>query len=89
MAAVGNVNQTPWVDEPVCAQRHSITRPNFAYQVPGKLFQDSKGHGNIHHAQHAIGPAVTAPDNVRAILKQGHPGVISNCRVCHQRPSIE
>ncbi len=91
MAAVGNVNRTPWVDEPTCAQCHSITRPNFAYEEPGKLFKDSKGHGNIHCAachgpQHAVGPAVTAADNVQAILKQGHPGVISDCRVCHSRP---
>jgi hypothetical protein len=88
MSAVANVNRMPWVDEPSCAQCHKLMKPQFDYEEPGKLFKDSKGHGGIfcsacHGPQHATGPATTDPDNAQAILKQGHAGVINDCRVCH------
>lgn len=89
MAAVGDVRRTPWVDEPTCAQCHQQRKPKFAFEEPGKLFKDSRGHGGIHCAachgpQHATGPAVTAADNAQAILQQGHAGVINDCTVCHK-----
>lgn len=92
MAAVGKVTRRPWVDEPTCGQCHTKLNPKFQYEEPGKLFKDSKGHGGIfcascHGPQHAVGPATTAPDNVQAILHQGHAGTINKCTVCHtQQP---
>lgn len=93
MAAVGDADRIPWVDEPTCAECHKALRPQFAYEEPGKLFKESRGHGGVHCAachgpQHAVGPAVTAADNQQAILQQGHSGVIDDCRVCHiKKPS--
>ncbi len=90
MAAVGNVNRRPWVDEPTCASCHQARKPTFQFEEPNKLFKNSRGHGGVHCAachgpQHAITPAVTAPDNAEAILLQGSAGVISKCTVCHNR----
>lgn len=91
MAAVGAANRTPWVDEPTCASCHKARQPEFDFEEPGKLFKDSHGHGNVHCAAchgspHAIGPAVTAADNVQAISLQGHAGAIDTCTVCHTTP---
>ncbi len=90
MAAVGDVNRIPWVDEPTCAQCHEQRKPQFDFEEPGKLFKESKGHGGIHCAachgpQHATTPTVTAADNAQALLQQGRTGVINDCTVCHSR----
>ncbi|WLD14193.1 cytochrome c3 family protein [Planctellipticum variicoloris] len=93
MAAVGDVNRRPWVDEPTCASCHQAMKPKFQFEEPGKLFKESRGHGGVHCAachgpQHATGPAVTDADNVQAKLVQGHAGVINDCTVCHkEKPS--
>ncbi|MEZ6096184.1 MAG: cytochrome c3 family protein [Pirellulaceae bacterium] len=90
MTAVADESRTPWVSEPTCASCHDKLNPAFDYEEPGKLFKDSRGHGNIecatcHGSPHAMGPAVTDPDNVQAILHQGQAGPISKCTVCHTR----
>lgn len=90
MEAVANPARTPWVDEPTCAQCHTALNPRYQYEEPGKSFKDSKGHGGVfcaacHGPQHAVGPAVTAPDNAQAILQQGHAGTINDCTVCHTK----
>lgn len=90
MEAVANPARTPWVDEPTCAQCHNALNPRYQYEEPGKSFKDSKGHGGVfcaacHGPQHAVGPAVTAPDNAQAILQQGHAGTINDCTVCHTK----
>ena len=94
MTSVGNPLRTPWVSQPTCAQCHELINPDFAYEEPGKLFKESRGHGGVHCSachgeQHAVGPAITAPDNFQAILKQGHTGPIDNCSVCHSRKPTE
>lgn len=94
MAAVGDKSRVPWQDEPTCGQCHQALNPKFAYEEPGKLFKESRGHGGVycatcHGPQHATGPAVTAADNVQAVLHQGHPGVISDCTVCHTKTPKE
>jgi hypothetical protein len=94
MDAVGNVDRVPWVDLPTCGGCHQQRKPQFAFEEPGKLFKESRGHGGVHCAachgpQHALGPAVTAPDNAQAILYQGKAGVISDCKVCHKRKPKE
>jgi hypothetical protein len=88
MAAVGGAGRIPWVDEPTCRSCHQARQPEFEFEEPGALFKDSHGHGGVHCAAchgspHAIGPAVTPPDNVQAIALQGYAGTISNCSVCH------
>ncbi len=88
MAAVGNPARAPWVSEPSCGSCHKQRRPEFDFEEPGKLFKDSRGHHGVHcsachGSPHAIGPAVTAVDNLQAIEHQGFPGTISKCTVCH------
>lgn len=88
MYAMGNQQRTPWVDEPRCGNCHS--RQGFEFEQPGKLFQDSRGHGGVgcptcHASPHAITPAVTATDNVQSMRAQGHVGMINDCLVCHTR----
>lgn len=90
MHAVGDVSRTPWVSEPTCAQCHQQLNPDFDYEEPGKLFKDSRGHGDIecatcHGSPHAMGPAATAEDDLQAILWQGKAGPISKCTVCHTK----
>lgn len=90
MKAVANPARVPWVDEPTCAQCHKALNPRFDYEEPGKQFKDSRGHGGVfcaacHGPQHAVGPAVTDPDNAQAILHQGHAGTINDCTVCHTK----
>lgn len=94
MKAVGAVNRMPWVDLPTCAECHQKLQPKFAFEEPGKLFKESRGHGGVfcaacHGPQHAVGPAVTAPDNAQAILYQGKAGVLSDCTVCHKKKPKE
>lgn len=91
MAAVGSETRTPWVSEPTCGSCHQARRPEFEFEEPGKLFKVSRGHGGVHCAAchgspHAVGPAVTPPDNVQAIELQGYAGPISKCTVCHTTP---
>lgn len=88
MAAVGSEARTAWVDEPTCGGCHQARKPEFQFEEPGKLFKVSRGHGGVHCAAchgspHAVGPAVTPPDNVQAIALQGYAGPISKCTVCH------
>lgn len=92
MAAVGNPARRPWVDEPKCSNCHS--RPEYQFEQPGKLFRDSLGHQGVacmscHGSPHAITPAANAADNIQAIVKQGHAGVIDTCTVCHSSTPTE
>ncbi len=88
MTAVANPARTPWVSQPTCGSCHQKRRKEFEFEEPGKLFKDSHGHGGVqcaacHGSPHAIGPAVTAVDNLQAIERQGFAGTISKCTVCH------
>ncbi|MAT73373.1 MAG: hypothetical protein CMJ58_28145 [Planctomycetaceae bacterium] len=88
MEAVAHPARTPWIDEPTCASCHDLGQEEFDFEEPGKLFKDSRGHGNVHCAAchgspHAITPALTVEDNIQAIQHQGYPGVIDQCTVCH------
>lgn len=87
MAAVGNPNRRPWIDEPRCGNCHK--RAGFEFEQPNTLYRDSKGHHGVmceacHGSPHAITPTVTAADNIQAISLQGHAGTINDCRVCHR-----
>ena len=87
MAAVGDPARKPWVDEPHCTDCH--VRQGFAFEEPGKLYKDSRGHNGVkcascHGSPHAITPTVTNADNVQAVLVQGHVGTINTCTVCHK-----
>ena len=88
MTAVANPARTPWIDEPTCGSCHAARQHEFDFEEPGKLFKESRGHGNVHCAAchgspHAVGPALTVEDNIQAIEHQGYAGVISKCTVCH------
>lgn len=88
MAAVGNTNRRPWVDEPKCGNCHN--KPGFQYEEPGKLYKQSHGHNGVmcaacHGSPHAITPTVVPADNVQAIKVQGHAGTINDCKVCHRQ----
>ncbi len=90
MNAVADVSRTPWISEPTCAGCHTKLNPDFEYEESGKLFKDSRGHGNIecatcHGSPHAMGPATTFEDNLQAVLLQGKAGPISKCTVCHTK----
>ncbi|MFG0284050.1 MAG: cytochrome c3 family protein [Phycisphaerales bacterium JB039] len=86
MEAVASPSRTPWVDEPSCGGCHA--RPGFEFEEPGKLFRQSRGHGDVtclscHGSPHAITPTTTEVDNLQAIVQQGHAGMISECVTCH------
>jgi len=86
MAAVGNPNRNPWVEEPSCGSCHH--REEFEFEQPGQLFRNSKGHGGVqcttcHGSPHVVGPAVAATDNAQAMRLQGHTGPLNDCLVCH------
>lgn len=88
MADVAHPDRVPWVDEPTCASCHASQQEEFDFEEPGKLFKNSRGHGNVmcaacHGPPHAMGPAVTLVDNIQAIERQGYAGPISKCTVCH------
>ena len=93
MAAVGNPNRRPWIDEPRCGGCHQAQHPTWEFEEPGKNFNESRGHRGVmcaacHGSPHAITPTITAADNVQAITAQGHAGRIDTCNVCHsQTPS--
>ncbi len=85
-AAVGNPARTPWVDEPKCGSCHQ--KPGFEFEEPGKLMRQSRGHAGVtcltcHGSPHAITPSTNEVDNLQATVKQGHPGKIDTCTVCH------
>jgi hypothetical protein len=90
--SVSNVGNTiengrnPWLEEPSCGatQCHGS---NYA-EEPGKLFRQSKGHGDLfcstcHGSPHAILPSEQANDNVQNITLQGYAGILRECSVCH------
>ncbi|MCA9243073.1 MAG: cytochrome c3 family protein [Phycisphaerales bacterium] len=86
MSAVASATRRPWVDEPKCTDCHN--RAGFSFEQTDTLFRDSVGHGNVHcsachGSPHAITPTVVEADNIQARGLQGHPGVISDCTVCH------
>lgn len=86
MAAVGSPDRTPWTDLPRCANCHQ--REGFEFEQPGTLFKDSVGHGGVmcatcHGSPHTTLPAITPTDNQQNILKQGYPGTLDDCLVCH------
>jgi len=86
MEAVGSPARMPWQDEPRCGDCHQ--RDGFAFEQPGTLFRDSKGHYGVHcsachGSPHAITPTVGQEDNVQAVALQGRTGPISKCEVCH------
>lgn len=62
------------------------TTPNVP-SAPYSLYRFSTGHGNLHceachGSPHAEFPA-DRNDNIRVIQRQGHGGMILECRVCH------
>ncbi len=76
----------PWLEEPSCGatQCHGS---NYA-EESGKLFRESRGHGNLfcsacHGEPHAIVPSGTDRDNVQNIALQGYAGTLNNCVTCH------
>lgn len=76
----------PWLDEPSCGSAN-CHGSNFA-EEPGKLFRNSRGHGNLycsacHGSPHAIVPTVNERDNVQNIAIQGFAGTLRDCSVCH------
>lgn len=86
MTAVGNPARHPWADQPRCDSCHA--RQGFEFEQPATLFKDSVGHRGVacvtcHGSPHAITPTSNAADNVQALAKQGHAGVIDACLVCH------
>jgi hypothetical protein len=84
LAAVGNSNRKPWIDEPRCGQCHDSAHS----ENSGKLYHASTGHQGIycqacHGSQHAEYPSTQPNDNIQSILLQGHAGTIDTCTVCH------
>jgi hypothetical protein len=90
--SVSNVGQSiangriPWLQEPSCGAT-TCHGPNFA-EEPGKLFKNSRGHGNLycstcHGSPHAILPTSKDRDNVQNIALQGYAGTLIECSVCH------
>ncbi len=76
----------PWLEEPSCGAV-SCHGPNFA-EEPGKLFRNSRGHGNLycsacHGSPHAVLPTVNDRDNLQNISLQGYAGTLRDCSVCH------
>jgi hypothetical protein len=92
MSAIANSidnGRRPWLDEPRCGTL-TCHGNNYSEQ-PGKLYRESKGHGNLycsacHGSPHAIYPTREVNDNLQSIRLQGHSGAISNCLVCHSYP---
>jgi hypothetical protein len=92
MIAVGNPARQPWTDVPRCDSCHR--RANFEFEQPGTRFRDSVGHQGVscmacHGSPHVITPSANAADNIQAIVKQGHAGVIDTCIVCHSSTPTE
>jgi len=79
-------SRTPWLQEPSCGAV-ACHGPNYA-ENPGKLFRQSRGHGNLycsacHNSPHAILPTNRPEDNVQNIALQGYRGTLGKCSVCH------
>jgi hypothetical protein len=76
----------PWFDEPACG---AVACHGAQYaEEPGKLFRESRGHGNLfcsacHGEPHAIVPSRVERDNLENILLQGYAGTLDKCEVCH------
>ncbi len=78
--------RTPWLQEPSCGTT-ACHGPNYAENT-GKLFRQSRGHGNLlcsacHGSPHAILPTSRPEDNVQNIALQGYRGTLKKCSVCH------
>ncbi len=76
----------PWFQEPSCGALE-CHGPNYA-EEPGKLFRESRGHGNLycsvcHGEPHAIVTSRVDRDNVQNIALQGYAGTLNKCSVCH------
>ena len=76
----------PWLNEPSCGNE-SCHGAKYA-EEPGKLFRESKGHGELfcstcHGSPHAIAPSREKRDNVQFTALQGHAGTLNTCSVCH------
>jgi hypothetical protein len=76
----------PWFQEPSCGatECHGATYA----EEPGKLYRESKGHGDLfcsacHGEPHAIVPSGNDRDNVQNIALQGYAGTLNKCSVCH------
>jgi hypothetical protein len=90
--SVDHVGQTisngrqAWLEEPDCGAV-ACHGPQHAAE-PGKLFRNSKGHGNLfcsacHGSPHAILPTNNANDNLQNLTLQGYTGTLNSCIVCH------
>jgi hypothetical protein len=90
--SVDHVGQTisngrqAWLQEPDCGAV-ACHGPQHAPEA-GKLYRNSKGHGNLycsscHSSPHAIVPTSQANDNVQNIALQGYQGTLNSCVVCH------
>ncbi len=78
--------RTPWLQEPSCGAA-SCHGSNYA-ENPGKLFHESRGHGNLlcstcHGSPHSILPSSRPEDNIQNIALQGFSGTLRKCSVCH------
>ena len=78
-----------FVDGDPSASPLRATNTRFA-ENKGKLYRNSKGHGNVacegcHGSTHAVWPNedAAANDNVTATQLQGHSGHIVECGTCH------
>jgi len=89
MFTVGNSisqGRTPWLEEPSCGA--AACHGDKYAEESGKLFRQSRGHGNLycsacHGSPHAILPSGNSRDNAQNIALQGKAGTLSDCRVCH------
>ncbi|GAB4563003.1 MAG: hypothetical protein Kow0047_11510 [Anaerolineae bacterium] len=84
MYAMADLNRTPWVDLPKCADCHGSAHA----ENPGKLFRTSVGHGGVyceacHGSPHAILPSTQPLDNMQVEQLQGYSGTLRECNVCH------
>jgi hypothetical protein len=78
--------RVPWLEEPRCGDP-ACHGPVYAEET-GKLFRQSRGHGNLfcsacHGEPHAIAPSRVNRDNVQNIALQGSAGTLHDCTVCH------
>ena len=76
----------PWLQEPSCGAV-ACHDPAHA-EESGKLYRQSRGHGNLycsacHGSPHAIVPSRVDRDNVQNVALQGHAGTLHTCEVCH------
>jgi hypothetical protein len=90
--SVDHVGQTisngreAWLQEPDCGAV-ACHGPQHAAET-GKLYRNSKGHGDLycsacHGSPHAIFPTNQVNDNLQNIALQGYQGTLNNCLTCH------